>query len=45
MELYHQTIVSPVQSSTALTAHLIPVNPKDEKDKPRQLLIAKTTSL
>lgn len=45
MELYHQTIVKPVQSSTALTAHLIPINPKDEKDKIKQLIIAKTTSL
>ena len=45
MELYHQTIVRPVQSSNALTAHLIPINPKDENERTKQLLIAKTTSL
>jgi hypothetical protein len=45
MELYHQTIVRPVQSSSALTAHLISINPKEEKDKHKQLVIAKTTSL
>lgn len=45
MELYHQTLVRPLQIQRALAAHLLPIKPREEQEKPKQLLFARTSSL
>ena len=45
MELYHQTLLRPVQALHALAAHLLPIKPKEEQEKPKQVVIARTCSL
>lgn len=44
MELYHRTLIKPSIISQAISAHLIPINPKEEQEKPKQILITKTNS-
>ena len=45
MELYHKTLSSPTTHHLAQALHLEPVKPKEEYDKPRQLLLATNSSL
>lgn len=45
MELYHQTLLRPVQVLHALAAHLLPIKPKEEQEKPKQIVIARTCSV
>ena len=45
MELYHRTIIQPTTHSTAQAVHLEQVKPREEHDRPKQLLLATTNSL
>lgn len=45
MELYHQTLLKPIQPLHAIALHLFPIKPKEDHEKPRQLLLAKTSSI
>lgn len=45
MELYHKTLIPPTTHSHAYALHLEPIKPKEEHDRPKQLLLATTNSL
>ena len=45
MELYHRTLLQPNTHSMALALHLNPIKPKEEQEKPRQLLLCSNSTL
>jgi len=45
MELYHKTLIPASTHSTALALHLQPISPKEQHDKPKQLLLATNSAL
>lgn len=45
MELYHQTLLSSNNHKLCLALHAYPIKPKEEYERPRQLLLATTNSL
>ena len=45
MELYHKTLLPSTNHHLAHALHLLPIKPKEEHDKPRQILLATTYSL
>jgi hypothetical protein len=45
MELYHKTLLQPNTHCIALAVQLDPIKPKEEYDRPKQLLLCRSSAL